>query len=299
MHAHCIHVFIERIRAMIPDAEALFSAEQEWQSIRVNLLKIGRDELVERLHEQFEMKPIPWCEYGLFVRGNIAKTLEYFLGYYHIQGASSMLPPLALEPETQEMVLDMCAAPGSKTTQMAMVMERGIVVANDVNIKRLRALSHNIQKSGATNCIITNYDARFMYKQGFKSRAILLDAPCTASGRIIKDKHRLDQWNYHRIQHMSNVQKMLIRSACECLEKDGVLVYSTCSLEPEENEEVIAYALERFDVEIEPLSFTGIRTRPGLTSWQGRRYEGLERAVRVWPQDNGTEGFFICKLRKY
>jgi len=291
-------VFEERIKSMIPDAEKLFSASTEWKSIRVNTLKIGRDELLERLSEKFEVREMPWYENGFFIKGDITKSLEYYLGYYHVQEAGSMLPPLVMLPDKNDCIIDICAAPGSKTTQMAMMMENeGIIFANDVNSKRLRALAHNIQKCGVVNCIILNHDGRFLWKKGIRGDKILLDAPCTASGKIIKNKNMT--WSYGRVIRMSKLQKRLIESASKCLIDGGTLVYSTCSLEPEENEEVIDYAIKNLNMEAEKIELVGIKTRRGIKRWGDKEYEGAEKAIRIWPQDNLTEGFFICKLRKY
>ncbi len=294
-------MFRERIARMIPDADAFFSAEQKWKSIRVNTLKISREELLERLRERYEIKEMPWYENGFFIKGeNIAKNIEYYLGYYHIQEAASMLPPLVMEVGQHEFIIDACAAPGSKTTQLAMMMEnRGVIIANDANISRIRALTHNIQKAGAANCIITNYDARYLNKAGIKAAKILLDAPCTASGKIIKNKRMIEKWKYWRVKKMARMQKALIRGLAECLEKGGILVYSTCSVEPEENEEVIDYAVEKCNLEVEKATLKGIKTRYGLKEWNGKKFEWYDKVIRIWPQDNLTEGFFICKLRKY
>lgn len=292
-------MFEERIRKMIPDADKLFKATQEWKSIRVNTLKIDREKLLRRLEKNFEIKEMPWYENGFFIKGNISKTTEYYLGYYHIQEASSMLPPLAMNLEKKEKVIDLCAAPGSKTTQIAMIMENtGILFANDINLKRIRALTHNIQKSGAINCVVTNYDGRYFYKTGVKASKILIDAPCTASGKIIKNKKVVEDWSLVRVKRMSKLQKKLIEGAFKCLEKEGIIVYSTCSLEPEENEEVIDFAIKKFGMEMEKIEFKNIKTRKGIKEWNGKKFEGMEKAIRIWPHDNLTEGFFICKLRK-
>lgn len=293
-------MFRERIEQMISDADAFFAAEQKWKSIRANTLKISREELLERLREKYEIKEMPWYENGFFIKGeDIAKNIEYYLGYYHIQEAASMLPPLVMELERKDFIIDLCAAPGSKTTQLAMMMENsGIIIANDISISRIRALTHNIQKAGAANCIITNYDARYFDKTGLKADKILLDAPCTASGKIIKNKKMIEKWKYWRVKKMARLQKALIKAACNCLTKNGILVYSTCSVEPEENEEVIDYALQRFDIEVEKIELKGIKIRHGIKEWNGKKFEWATKAIRVWPQDNNTEGFFICRLRK-
>lgn len=300
LHCFCFTVFEERIKKMIDDSDKLFKVEQKLKSIRVNTLKISREEIYERLREKFEVKEMKWYENGFFVDGEISKTVEHYLGYYYIQEASSMLPPLALELDKNDTVLDLCSAPGSKATQMAMIMENhGVIIANDISMARLKALTHNIQKSGALNCIITNYDARNFYRTGLKFDKILLDAPCTASGKIVKNKKVVENWNYKRVRYMSILQKKLIKSAYYCLNKNGIVVYSTCSLEPEENEEVIDYAVKNFDFEVEKINFKGIKTRRGIKKWEDKEYEGVEKAIRIWPHDNLTEGFFICRLRKY
>jgi len=292
-------VFEERIKLMIPDYKKFFQTSLKWKSIRVNTLKIGREKLLKKLENKFEIKEIPWYENGLWVKGEISKCIEYYMGYYHIQEAGSMIPPLFLQPEKRGIVIDACAAPGSKTTQISMMMENnGMVVANDINIKRIRALVHNIQKMGAMNVIVTNYDVRRLKEMGIKANYILLDAPCTASGKISKIDSILKKWKYSRIKAMSAKQKKLIEGAYHALEDNGIMVYSTCSLEPEENEEVIDFALKNFDFEIEKVHVKGLKTRKGIKRWFGKEYEGAEKCIRIWPQDNNTEGFFICRLRK-
>jgi len=292
-------VFEERIKKMIKDYDKFFKAKQEWKSIRVNTLKISKEKLIEKL-ENFEIREIPWYEHGLWVKEEISKTLEYYMGYYHIQEAGSMIPPLFLDPSPDSIVIDACAAPGSKTTQIAMMMENnGMIIANDINIKRIRALVHNVQKAGAMNVVITNYDARRLQNIGIKADYILLDAPCTASGKIIKKEDIAKKWRYHRVMEMSRKQKKMIEAAYHALKKDGVLVYSTCSIEPEENEEVIDFALRNFNFEIEENRIKGLKIRRGIKEWDGKKYEGAEKCARIWPQDNETEGFFICRLRKF
>ncbi|MCD6473304.1 MAG: RsmB/NOP family class I SAM-dependent RNA methyltransferase [Thermoplasmata archaeon] len=283
---------------MLPDYEKFFISP-EWKSIRVNTLKIDKEDLLQKI--DFEVKQIEWYEHGLWAKGEISKTLEYYMGYYHIQEAGSMIPPLflPLEEDKKSVVIDACAAPGSKTTQMAMMMEnKGVIIANDVNIKRIRALVHNVQKAGAMNVVITNQDAR-RFDLNSQADYVLLDAPCTASGKIAKIESIVKKWNYARIKAMARKQKKLVEGAYKVLKKDGIMVYSTCSIEPEENEEVIDFAVKNFNLEPEKFKIKGLKTRNGIKKWNGKEYEGADKCVRVWPQDNQTEGFFICRLRKY
>jgi len=296
-----MNVFLERLKKMMPDYEKFLLHHDEWKSIRINTIKISKEKLIEKL--DFEIKEIPWYEYGLWVKGDISHTLEYYLGYYHIQEAGSMIPPLFLLKDEQDaskksIIIDACAAPGSKTTQLAMMNEKATIIANDVNLKRIRALVHNIQKAGAKNVIVTNYDARKLYHLGIEADYILLDVPCTASGKIPKKDSILKKWNYGRIKAMSKKQKKIIEGAYHSLKKGGVMVYSTCSIEPEENEEVIDYAIKNFNLEIEEVKIDGLKTRRGIRRWEGKEYEA-EKCSRIWPQDNQTEGFFICRLRKF
>ena len=283
---------------MLPDYEKFFISP-EWKSIRVNTLKIDKEDLLQKI--DFEVKQIEWYEHGLWAKGEISKTLEYYMGYYHIQEAGSMIPPLflPLEEDKKSVVIDACAAPGSKTTQMAMMMEnKGVIIANDVNIKRIRALVHNVQKAGAMNVVITNQDAR-RFDLNSQADYVLLDAPCTASGKIAKIESIVKKWNYARIKAMARKQKKLVEGAYKVLKKDGIMVYSTCSIEPEENEEVIDFAVKNFNLEPEKFKIKGLKTRNGIKKWNGKEYEGADKCIRVWPQDNQTEGFFICRLRKY
>ncbi len=287
-------MFKERLREMIDDADEIFNVLPE-KSIRVNTLKIDKDELIKRL-EDYIISEIPWYEHGLWVKEGIAKTIEHHLGYFYIQEAASMLPAIVLNAGRDNTVIDMCAAPGSKTTQIAMMMDgEGVIIANDVNSKRIKALAHNVQRSGAKNVIIINYDARHM--PSIEAEKLLLDAPCTASGKIMYENIQ-KKWNYSRVKIMSRKQKQLVKAAYRLLADNGEMVYSTCSLEPEENEEVIDFAL-KLGMESVPFKIKGLKMRSAITSWMGIEFEsGVKNCRRVWPHDNNTEGFFICKLKK-
>lgn len=271
------------------------------KSIRVNTLKITKKELIERLSE-FEITQIPWCEEGFFVENkNITNTIEYFLGYYYIQDSASMIPPLVLEANENDIVLDMTASPGSKTTQMAAMMSnKGLIVANDISMKRLTALRFNLQKCGVANTIVTNLDGRWLHNMKIKFNKILLDAPCSSSGTCVSNPNVFNSWSQGKVNQLSRLQKQLLESASKCLEDDGIIVYSTCSIDPEENEEVIDFAVKNLDLKVEKIKLKNIKTMNGLTNYGKREYDSsVKNAVRINPLDNMTEGFFICKLRKY
>ena len=271
------------------------------KSIRVNTLKISKKELIERLNS-FEIEEIPWFNCGLFVNnGNISNTIEYFLGYYYIQDSASMIPPIVLDPKKDDIVLDIAASPGSKTTQMAAQMEnKGLIIANDVNIKRLTALRFNLQKCGVTNTIVTNLDGRWFHNMNIKFNKILVDAPCSSSGTFVSNPNVFNSWNQGKVNELSRIQKQLLESAVKCLNDDGIIVYSTCSIDPEENEEVIDFAVKNLEVKTEKIKIKNIKTCDALQNFGKRDYDkSVKNAIRLNPFDNLTEGFFICKLRKY
>lgn len=273
-------------------------------SIRINTLKSKIPEIVFRLQAQgFSLKPIPWFKAGFWIEGNsekIGKTVEYFLGCYYLQDASSMVPPLFLEPSPEDRILDMCAAPGSKTTQLAQMMNnKGLIVAMDDKLERLKALRMNIQRLGVKNTLVAWMDARKLRKTGIKFSKILLDAPCSASGTLITIPSVIKTWSPSKVFRLSRLQKSLLCSGIQSLENDGILVYSTCSLDPEENEEVIDYAIRKFGVEVEEFRIKGLKYGFGITEWMGKKFDSkIENAVRIYPFHNQTEGFFICRLRK-
>jgi len=290
------NVFKKRLLEIASDAEDIFTVTPK-KSIRINTLKAEKEEIVKKLSD-YIIEEMPWYEHGLWVRDEISKTIEHHLGYFYIQEAASMLSAIVLSPSKHEFIVDMCAAPGSKTTQMAMMMDgEGVIIANDVNSKRIKALAHNVQRGGAKNVIITNYDARYM--PAMEADKILLDAPCTASGKIMYENVQ-KKWNYNRIRIMSRKQKQLMKTAYRLLRKEGEMVYSTCSLEPEENEEVIDFAIKELGMKTLPFRIEGIKMREAITSWREKEFDdSIKNCRRVWPQDNGTEGFFICKLKKF
>jgi NOL1/NOP2/sun family putative RNA methylase len=270
--------------------------------IRVNTLKISRGELKERLEKRgWKLEEAPWYENAFFVETeeSLAKTNEFFLGYYYIQDAASLVPVIVLNPQPGEVVLDACASPGSKTTFIAELMKNeGLIIANDIAPKRIKALSFNLQRIGATNVVVTMMDARNIKRLGMKFDKILLDVPCSSSGTFISSFRVLQFWSQHVVERLSNLQKQLLKAVVEVLKEDGVLVYSTCSLDPEENEENLEYAVKKLGLKPEPIEVRGLKYRRGLEAYGKRRFEYSRFAIRFYPFDNLTEGFFVCKLRK-
>ena len=274
------------------------------RSIRVNTIKISVPELKKRLEKNWALEQIPWCKEGFCIehikkeRRDMGNLIEHSLGYFYTQEAASMIPPIVLEPKGTDVVLDMAASPGSKTTQISALMDnKGILVANDINSERMKPLSLNVQRCGITNCIVTMmYGQRF---SGFQFDKILLDAPCSGTGTIRKSLKTLRIWNPLMVQRLAHTQKSLIEIAFNNLKPGGTLVYSTCSNEPEENEAVIDFLLNKYEnAKLEEIKLKNIKRSNAILEFEGNEYnEEIKKCLRIWPQDNDSEGFFVAKIR--
>jgi len=237
--------------------------------------------------------------------GELGRALEHLLGYYYLQEIASMLPAIALNPKQNELVLDLCAAPGSKTTQMAAMMKnKGTIIANDSKLDRIKILASNLERCGVTNAIITRTDGihlcRRMKEENFLFDKILVDAPCSGEGTIRSSKKTLLMWNINAVNGLSKVQKKLLESAMEILKPNGEIVYSTCTHAPEENEAVLDYVLNKFgsDIKIEKICLP-VKCREGIKKWREKEYSvEVGKSCRIYPHVSDTEGFFIAKMRK-
>ncbi|MBW3001529.1 RsmB/NOP family class I SAM-dependent RNA methyltransferase [Candidatus Woesearchaeota archaeon] len=273
------------------------------KSIRVNTLKKSVAEVKKRLSSNWEIEEIPWCKEGLFVehkegRLDVGNTVEHALGYYYVQEAASMIPPVVLDPKPGEIVLDVCAAPGSKSSQMAQYMQnKGILIANDVVGQRLAALGINLQRCGVSNTVVTQMKGERI--KGYSFDKVLLDAPCSGTGTIRKSIKTIKWWNPKTVVSIAGMQKKLILNSFDLLKKGGVMVYSTCSLEPEENEGVVDYLLRnREDAELMDIKLDIKRGTPVLGFEKAKYDPSIKKCLRLWPQDNDTEGFFVAKIKK-
>jgi len=272
-------------------------------SIRCNDLKIECEKLVERLNRKaFKLERVEWLRHGYKViekpkSPTLGSTIEYLLGYYHIQGLASMVPPYVLNPKSGELVIDLAAAPGSKTTQLSQLMKNeGIIIAVEKNPKRVKALVSNINRLGSENVILVLADAR---KFDIKTKAdkILLDAPCSGEGIIMLDKSRKTKTPINKLKEFSYLQLELLRNAYNLLRDDGLLVYSTCSIGPEENELVVNYAIEELGMEV--IKVDWYPHDNGIVEYFNFRFSpSIKYCSRLYPHKHGTEGFFICLLRK-
>jgi tRNA (cytosine49-C5)-methyltransferase len=273
------------------------------RTIRVNTLKSDVKEIKERLNN-WNLKKLKYSDIGFEIehvkkeRRDVGNLKEHFLGYFYLQEGASMLPPLILNPKEDEIVLDVAASPGSKTTQMAAMMKnKGLIIANEVKYIRLKPLSINLQRCGVLNTVMSlGYGERI---NGNYDK-ILLDAPCSGTGAIRKSLKTLQIYNTGMIKKLSYTQKDLIYNSFKILNKGGTLVYSTCSLEPEENEMVVDNLLNKFDNAcLEKIDIKGLKTSEAVLDFEGKNFNSeIKKCLRIWPQDNNTEGFFVAKIKK-
>jgi NOL1/NOP2/sun family putative RNA methylase len=297
--------FLSRYQQIIPDFDQFLEAiERPLQTvIRINTLKGEKEEILSLLFD-YELEPLPWYDLAYRIKNDIhiGNRLEHFLGLVYSQEAASMIPPLVLDPQPYEKVLDLAAAPGSKTTQMSCIMKNtGLIVANDTNPRRIQPLITNIDRYGTLNVVVTNKRGeRFGELMPETFDRVLVDVPCSLEGMIRKDQDALVRWSESNIIRLSMLQKSLLISAFKSLKPGGILVYSTCTLAPEENEAVVSFLLERYEHAcVETFTLDGLVTRPGITNWQRSRFHpDISKTIRVFPQDNDTESFFIAKIRK-
>jgi len=308
--------FLEKMKKLLSQADfekyERIIQEPLLNSIRCNTLKISPDELKKNLEEKSWKISQPWKDYPevMIVEnelqpGELGRSIEHLLGYYYIQELASMLSIIALVSKQNELIRDLCASPGSKTTQMASQMKNtGTIIANDINIQRIQILASNLERCGVTNTIITRDDGiRFCEKlklQELKFDKILLDAPCSGEGTMRSSPKTCLMWNPNTIKSLSKLQKKLFKNAFEILKPNGEIVYSTCTHAPEENEEVIDFALKEFkdEIKIEKINLP-VKCREGIVEWNGNKYdEKVKFCARIYPQDNNTEGFFIAKFKR-
>ena len=270
-------------------------------SIRTNTLKITTQELKNKLKEKgFTFTQSEWYRDGLIISNepfSLGGTTEYLSGYYFIQSQASWLPVLMLDPQPEETIFDMAAAPGGKATHIAQLMKnQGSLFCLDISRERIKALRSNLNRCGIKNVILKRMDAREVQTLDVKADRILLDAPCSGEGLMALDKTRRTQRNEDDIFRMAELQKQLFESALKIIKKNGTIVYSTCSTAPEENEEIIDFMVNNYPIEIVETEFTSFN--PGLTSTKDKTFsEELRKAIRLYPHLNNTEGFFSCKLQ--
>ena len=310
-------LFLERMKKLQPNEKDFqsyleFATKRPQNSIRCNTLKITEEKLKERLEEKGWKISQPYPEHKEIMivekesnlkPGELGKAIEHILGYYYVQEISSMMPPIALNPKDREIVLDLCASPGSKTTQIsAMMSNQGTIIANDKDIGRISILNANIERCSCSNVIITRHDGVQLCERlkriGIKFDKILLDLPCSGEGNTRSNEKTFLMWNIKMIEKLSRLQRKLASSSIPLLKEGGELVYSTCTHSPEANEDVVSFLCKNFNLEILKAELP-LKYREGIKEWKEKEFcSGIENCCRIHPQDNNTEGFFLAKMRK-
>lgn len=298
--------FEEKYRKILPDSyQNLFRFyltpyDGLSKFIRVNTLKTTISYMKNLFTKKgFNFECFDWYTSALKVedpKNILSKLFEFFLGFFYFQDLSSMIPPIVLQPEQNDMVLDLCAAPGSKTTQISQMMNNtGLIVANDNKIGRLKSLRANCQLIGCTNTVLTRQDGiTLKIKNTFDK--VLVDAPCSGTG---KRSFNFNNYNRKTITFFHNTQTKLLLKGIKAAKPKGTIVYSTCSLEPEENEKVISNIIDRDIVKIKEIEINSLNSKSGLIEFNGEFFNNdVKKCMRLFPHENESEGFFITKMVK-
>jgi len=288
--------FLERYRKINP--AVTFDTKIRPQALRVNTLRTTPEELIKQLNRRGALlEKIAFLKVGYFIRSSFSAgaTPEYLFGHYYLQAPLSQLTCEALAPTKDATILDMASAPGGKTTYLAQMAPDGMVVALDNDMHRLATVRNNVERLGFLNVVCIKKDARFAKDLGMQFDFVLLDAPC--SGNFCSEDGWFGKRTIQDIKNNARVQRELIKSAYDCLKPGGRMVYSTCSLEPEEDEMVVDYALKKFsDLTVVP--FDPSIGDPGTVTWEGPLDHRIAGTRRFWPHKTGLEGFYIAVLEK-
>lgn len=274
---------------------------QRQYGLRVNTLKMNLEEF-ERI-APFHLKKVPWISNGYFYNAEDvpAKHPFYSAGLYYLQEPSAMTPASRLKVQPGERVLDLCAAPGGKATELgAALQEEGLLVANDINTARAKALLRNLELFGISNSFVTNEPPHVLaerFPEFFHK--IMVDAPCSGEGMFRKNPAVVDSWKEKGPEYFSKLQREIIVQAADMLLPGGMMFYSTCTFSPLENEKTITHLLkERPDMEVVPMEdYEGFAE--GLTSYKDEAFdESCKLCRRIWPHKMSGEGHFMALLHK-
>jgi NOL1/NOP2/sun family putative RNA methylase len=267
------------------------------QAIRINSMNAKTAEVVDRLKSRgIQLEAIPFLEDAYWISRSdfsVGATAEYLSGLYSIQEAAAQIPARQFTQLKHKLVLDACAAPGGKTVELANLMRNtGAIIALDIKKQRLAALANHLERCRVENVIAYNADARQASQLNLKFDRILLDVPC--SGNFAVDKDWFSRRTIKDVENNAKLQRGILTEAAKVLKDNGEIVYSTCSLEPEEDELNVDWAIENLNLETEKINCLG---ETGLTSIFGKKLDSsIGNCRRIWPGQ--TQGFFICKLRK-
>lgn len=297
-------IFFEKYREIITEFDNFIEALHQPLPvhIRVNTLKIQPEELIQLLSNKgndIEISVSGFKEF-MCLKGNSkpGNLLEYELGYFHLQALTSCLASHVLSPQPGEVVLDMCSAPGGKTSHMAMIMNnKGLIIANELNPKRYNSLGYNLSRLGVLNTIITGYQAQ-QFPMRFRFDRILMDVPCSGEGTFRILHSRSTYRETRKKKRLPELQKKMILRGFDILKGGGEMLYSTCTYNPEENEGVVDFLLKNRDAKILPINLP-LNCDEAITSWKGEDYDSRVRLCkRFYPHRVNSVGFFMARIGK-
>lgn len=295
--------FLDKMKALLKENEYKEFIgsynDQRYYGLRVNTLKIDVDNFVRI--SPFHLDPIPWTRDGFYYREGETPGRHpyYYAGLYYIQEPSAMLPGEVINAQPGERILDLCAAPGGKTVQIAAGLKgEGLLVSNDINSDRVKALVKNIELCGVKNAIVTNESPDKLagsFKEFFDK--ILVDAPCSGEGMFRKDEEAAKSWENFKCEKCAGMQWEILQYVDRMLKPGGYIVYSTCTFSPEEDEKMISRFIDAFgNYEVLEIPRTG-GIEPGRPEWSDNNM-ALSKTARLWPHRVKGEGHFVALLRK-
>ncbi|MCK8606538.1 RsmF rRNA methyltransferase first C-terminal domain-containing protein [Apilactobacillus ozensis] len=285
--------FIEKYKKLLGnDANSFFDGFDKpvKQGFRVNPLKENLPQAEDLNH------PIKYCSYGYFGAVN-GKSVDHQSGVIYSQEPSAMYVGEVVDAHPGEKILDLCAAPGGKTTHIASYMQnKGVLVTNDIDKKRAKILVENVERFGTKNALILNENPKMISKYFPKYfDKIAIDAPCSGEGMFRKNPDATNYWSQAYVEECANRQKDILKMAMKTLKPGGQIIYSTCTFAPEEDEQIIEWLLDNYNLEVVPIKkYSGMDS--GHPEWTSKQYESLSGTIRLFPHHFDGEGHFIAKL---
>ncbi len=300
--------FLNRMKKLLGEEYQAFAESYErerTQGLRVNGLKGEPNAFYQKNRDRFGLERIPWCLEGFYYEGQKrpGKNPLHEAGVYYIQEPSAMAAAELLNPKPGERVLDLCAAPGGKTTQIGVKLGKtGLLISNEIHPDRAKILSRNVERMGLVNTVVTNEEPKKLaaaFPEFFDK--VLVDAPCSGEGMFRKEEQARIQWSQENVELCAARQREILDCAAETLRQGGQMVYSTCTFSPEENERQMEEFLERhpefFLVQVKEGSrLSGLSL--GRVEWSRRGQKDIEHTFRIWPHREKGEGHFIALLEK-
>ena len=296
--------FTEKMKAILGDEFEDFL--KGYDRTRHYGLRVNRTKLTAEQFEKmsmYDLKPVPWIDNAFEYEDSVspAKHPYYFAGMYYLQEPSAMTPANLLPIEPGDRVLDLCAAPGGKATELgAKLNHTGLLVANDISNSRAKALLKNIELFGIPNVLVTSEPSEKLAEKfpAFFDK-ILIDAPCSGEGMFRKNPGMMKDWETYGPKHYSDLQRSIVPNALRMLKPGGMLLYSTCTFSPEENEGSVKFMMDLDpDLEIVDIASRYEGFAPGRPELIEDGFEDLKKCVRIWPHKMNGEGHFIALLRK-